>query len=42
MDRLINPIGSACFRVGAELLTKKPWLLVNLYTGRLSHEASAA
>ena len=25
-----------------ELLTKKPWLLVNLYTGRLSHEASAA
>ena len=25
-----------------ELLTKKPWLLVNLYTGRIPHEASAA
>ena len=25
-----------------ELLTKKPWLLVNLYTGRIPHEASVA
>ena len=25
-----------------ELLTKKPWLAVNLYTGRIPHEASAA
>ena len=25
-----------------ELLTKKPWLLVNLYTGRIPHETSAA
>ena len=25
-----------------ELLTKKPWLLVNLYTGRIPHEPSAA
>jgi hypothetical protein len=25
-----------------ELLTKKPWLLVNLYTGRIPHEAAAA
>jgi hypothetical protein len=25
-----------------ELLTKKPWLLVNLYAGRIPHEASAA
>ena len=25
-----------------ELLTKKPWLLVNLYTGRIPLEASAA
>jgi hypothetical protein len=25
-----------------ELLTKKPWLLVNLYNGRIPHEASAA
>ena len=25
-----------------ELLTKKPWLLANLYTGRIPHEASAA
>jgi hypothetical protein len=25
-----------------ELLMKKPWLLVNLYTGRIPHEAAAA
>lgn len=25
-----------------ELLTKKPWLLVNLYTGRIPHQAAAA
>ena len=25
-----------------ELLKKKPWLLVNLYNGRIPHEASAA
>ena len=25
-----------------ELLTNKPWLLINLYNGRIRHEASAA
>jgi D-proline reductase (dithiol) PrdB len=25
-----------------ELLTKKPWLVVNLYSGRIPHQASAA
>ena len=25
-----------------ELLTRKPWLLVNLYTARIPHESSAA